>query len=170
MAAHLPRVKASANEVMSLAARAARGAGAPPAQASAFGAAALRHLAAGRASEHLSDALNALPKGPIMTLPAALTRLLESAQGPQLSGKLPAHVLSASYAEAQPFAASFSATADGPIVTYDLTAPATKPAAARVTLPDALAAKLHQLAARTYVPETESSRLSGAGAGLTDND
>ena len=26
------------------------------------------------------------------------------------------------------------------------------------------------LAARTYVPETESSRLDGAGAGLTDND
>ena len=29
---------------------------------------------------------------------------------------------------------------------------------------------LNSLAAQTYVPETESSRLSGAGAGLVDND
>jgi hypothetical protein len=30
--------------------------------------------------------------------------------------------------------------------------------------------RLNRLAAQTYVPETESSRLSGAGAGLVDND
>jgi len=30
--------------------------------------------------------------------------------------------------------------------------------------------RLNKLAAQTYVPETESSRLSGAGAGLVDND
>lgn len=30
--------------------------------------------------------------------------------------------------------------------------------------------RLNNLAAQTYVPETESSRLSGAGAGLVDND
>lgn len=30
--------------------------------------------------------------------------------------------------------------------------------------------RLSKLAAQTYVPETESSRLSGAGAGLVDND
>ncbi len=29
---------------------------------------------------------------------------------------------------------------------------------------------LDRLAAKTYVPETDASRLSGAGAGLTDND
>lgn len=31
-------------------------------------------------------------------------------------------------------------------------------------------AKLDEFAARTYVPETDQSRLEGAGAGLTDND
>jgi hypothetical protein len=31
-------------------------------------------------------------------------------------------------------------------------------------------AKWQALAAKTYVPETEQSRLGGAGAGLNDND
>ena len=46
----------------------------------------------------------------------------------------------------------------------------TGPMPARLTLPAPLADKMMALAARTYVPETEASRLSGAGAGLTDND
>lgn len=33
-----------------------------------------------------------------------------------------------------------------------------------------LLARLEPLAAKTFVPETEASRLAGAGAGLTDND
>ncbi len=39
-----------------------------------------------------------------------------------------------------------------------------------VTVPDAVWTVWEALAARTYVPETDASRLSGAGAGLTDND
>lgn len=39
-----------------------------------------------------------------------------------------------------------------------------------VAVPDVVWSELSALAARTYVPETEGSRLSGAGAGLTDND
>ena len=35
---------------------------------------------------------------------------------------------------------------------------------------DAVWARLNSLAMHTYVPETEASRLSGAGAGLVDND
>ena len=35
---------------------------------------------------------------------------------------------------------------------------------------DAVWARLNALAMETYVPETEASRLSGAGAGLVDND
>ncbi len=35
---------------------------------------------------------------------------------------------------------------------------------------DAVWARLNALAMKTYVPETEASRLSGAGAGLVDND
>lgn len=40
----------------------------------------------------------------------------------------------------------------------------------RRTCPAALRAHLNELASETLVPETSSSRESGAGAGLTDND
>lgn len=40
----------------------------------------------------------------------------------------------------------------------------------RRTVPQALLTHLHDLAVKTHVPETESSRAGGAGAGLTDND
>lgn len=40
----------------------------------------------------------------------------------------------------------------------------------RAMVDDALWDKLNAWAARTYVPETENSLLSGAGAGLNDND
>lgn len=41
---------------------------------------------------------------------------------------------------------------------------------APVTIPAEDWAIWNDLAAKTYVPETETSRLAGAGAGLTDND
>ena len=41
---------------------------------------------------------------------------------------------------------------------------------ARPDVPEALWAKVDALAAQTYVPASEQSRASGAGAGLTDND
>lgn len=42
--------------------------------------------------------------------------------------------------------------------------------AKRLTVSDQILADLGVLAAKTYVPETDASRLAGAGAGLTDND
>lgn len=59
----------SVNELQSLAQKAARGAGAYPAQAAHFGRAVAYHLAAQRDSRALQDALAALPAGPIQTLP-----------------------------------------------------------------------------------------------------
>ena len=44
------------------------------------------------------------------------------------------------------------------------------PRAGSVTVSDQLWVFLSDLAAKTYVPATEASRLAGAGAGLTDND
>ncbi len=44
------------------------------------------------------------------------------------------------------------------------------PSIARVDLPEGLYAHLADIAARTFVPATEETRLSGAGAGLNDND
>ena len=40
----------------------------------------------------------------------------------------------------------------------------------RRKIPQALSSHLHELALKTHVPESESSRAGGAGAGLTDND
>lgn len=58
----------SANEIMALASKAARGGGAPAGQANAFGRAAVVHLAEGRAESDLTHALAALPLGPILSL------------------------------------------------------------------------------------------------------
>lgn len=44
------------------------------------------------------------------------------------------------------------------------------PKSARASIDAAIWDKLGAWAARTYVPESEASRLSGAGAGLHDND
>jgi hypothetical protein len=40
----------------------------------------------------------------------------------------------------------------------------------RYDLAEGPAARLSAMAARTYAPDTEQSRISGAGAGLSDND
>ena len=160
----------STNEIAALAAKAARGAGAPPAQATQFGQATTCHLAAERDPALLDQALDSLPLGPITTLPGALMRLLEGATGDTAQGMLPATGLTQSYAEAQPFALTCAQTEQGFDITFALNSPANRPMPARLTLPAPLADKMMALAARTYVPETEASRLSGAGAGLTDND
>lgn len=63
----------SVNEVQMLAQKAARGGGAYAAQAAHFGLAVVTHLAAGRATEDLEQALRDLPEGPIQTLPFQVT-------------------------------------------------------------------------------------------------
>ncbi len=46
----------------------------------------------------------------------------------------------------------------------------TKASAAGIEVADAVWNNIVELAGKTYVPESEASRLLGAGAGLTDND
>ncbi len=160
----------SANEVMTLAAKAARGAGAPPAQASNFGRAVVRHLLAGRDAGDLSNALDALPDGPVIDLPIAFARLQETAGA---SGQIDCHSwphLAQSYAVALPFATETDVRDDVLHITADLQTPAPKTILARIELPDALLEKMTHLAARILVPESDASRLAGAGAGLSDND
>jgi hypothetical protein len=169
----------SANEVMTLAAKAALGGGAPPAQASAFGRAALCHLIAGRSDKALADALGALPGGPILSLPLAFLALTEgtgsgsgsgSGTGTRATGSLPETDLTLSYAEAQPFATSAVPQAGMITVQMTLSEPAQIPPVARVQIAQRLADQMTALAAKRLVPESDASRLSGAGAGLTDND
>ncbi|MGC1503965.1 MAG: hypothetical protein WA782_07455 [Sulfitobacter sp.] len=163
----------SANEVMTLAAKAARGAGAPPAQATDFGIAALRHLQAGRDVQNLNDALTLLPDGPVLQLPLALLQMIENAAGDSATGgfgQAARSDLALSYLDAQPYETKVE-TVDGKVqVTLFLAQAKGAPVTSRVRLPDTLAATFLRYAARLLVPESEASRLLGAGAGLTDND
>lgn len=163
----------SANEVMNLAARAARGSGIPPAQAMAFGRAVVCHLAKGRDAGTLQSALASAPKGAILTIPLALSRFVETAQGNSVTGQIPLSAdadLMLSYAQTQPFAVMADVQENRLRLKMTLTAPNTFSPGPRIILPDDLAEYMQSLAARVLVPESEASRLSGAGAGLTDND
>lgn len=162
----------SANEVMGLATKAARGAGAPPAQAAEFGRAMVRHMYAGRDLDYLSRALDDLPKGPIMDFPVAFARVIESNAVPargqvEASAWLP---LAQSYADALPYAATVNVMGNVLDITVDLHNPAAKTSLGRFVLPDTMLDKMNALSARILVPESDASRLGGAGAGLTDND
>lgn len=154
----------SANEVMVLAGKAARGAGAPPAQAAQFGAAAVWHLQQGRDVAALDAALAALPAGPILDLPLAIARIVERGEGASV---LPPAPLAQSYVETLPFVARMDAQGR---VEIDLTTPAPRKVPQRIALDPQTYAAWSALAAKLLVPESDASRLSGAGAGLTDND
>ena len=159
----------SSNEVMGLAAKAARGAGAPPAQAAQFGAAAAAHLGARREIDVLVAALSVLPDGPIMTLPLDIARIAETAQDGLATGVVAADdvPLVASYVAALPYLAWLGQRGT---LALDLTKPAKRGTVQRIDLPDAIYREWCGLAARLLVPESDASRLSGAGAGLSDND
>ncbi len=163
----------SANEVATLAAKAARGAGAPPAQAATFGKAALSHLGAGCAPGDIAAALEALPGGPILDLPLRLARLLEQNTADTAEHVIPPGPFAAlelSYCYAQPFAAK-GRTVDKDIhLTMFLHQPAQPRPMPRVEIPDELVVFMQSLAAKTLVPDSATSREKGAGGGPTDND
>jgi len=157
----------SANEVSVLAAKAARGAGAPPAQAAQFGAAAVAHLAAGGDLDVLDAALAELPMGPIITLPLAISGVAEQAKGGHAQGRIAPSLLARSYAASLPY----HAVLDGEgMLVLDFDVPATRSAPIRFALSDAVYEQWSALAAAMLVPESEASRLKGAGAGNSDND
>lgn len=174
MAAGLRRVSWSASEIAALATKAARGAGAPPEQAARFGKVAAFHLAAGGAPQDLIAAVEALPGGPIVTLPglfdAAAAKAWDGAAGPCVVPQNHA-ILARSYVAALPYAARCTVLADGDLsVMLDISDPKPAKAAGRIAGCDVLLARFAELAARTFVPESDASRSTGAGAGLTDND
>ncbi len=162
----------SANEVQALATKAARGGGAPAGQAATFGRASVCHLIGGGAPDDLTDALNALPDGPILDLPLALAVLLEQAANDKVKGHIPCQtpLLAQSYVKTMPFAHQTKMTGAGVDVVFQLDTPAPRGALKRLDVPQDLVTLMTTLAARTFVPESDASRLAGAGAGLTDND
>ena len=159
----------SVNEVTALAVKAARGAGAPPAQATQFGAAAVVHLCAARDVQALDAALDAVPAGPIMEYPLALARIAEAQVEGIAEGafEVDAAALARSYIEALPCQASL--TTDH-VLHLALNRPAARRDLPRIELSDEVYARWSALAAKLLVPESDASRISGAGAGLTDND
>lgn len=157
----------SLNEVMTLASKAARGAGVPPAQAMQFGQAVVCHLNADRDPQTLIRALQDGVAGPCLNLPFLIRDVMAQAttKGPLIAVDCPD--LAHSYADALPFVTTLD---DALMLEIDLTQRKPRSPMKRCEMPTQLAAVFKELAAKTFVPETESSRLSGAGAGLTDND
>jgi hypothetical protein len=157
----------SANEIEGLAARAARGAGAGVAQAAHFGRAAAMHLARGGAGADLLAALDALPGGPVNAVPLALL----AGEGEVRIATGGHDALAESYLAALPFAAQVTGRDAGGLRAHLSRADRRAVSLpARIALDACTQGALSAFAARTYVPQSETSRLSGAGAGLTDND
>lgn len=156
------------NEVMVLATKAARGAGAPPSQAAQFGAAAAAHLAAERDVEPLQQALEELPQGPILDIPLRIMAVAEAAtegRGQGSYGAVSAQLMQ-SYLATLPYRAVLK----GGEIEIDLNATSDRVRPQRIALPEGVYAQWSDLAARLLVPESEASRLNGAGAGINDND
>ena len=169
----------SANEVQSLAAKAAKGAGFPPGQAESFGRAAVLHLADGRDARALSAALKDPHDSPILRLALLGDDILAACTAMKGSAELTLNPddaeLALAYARLVPVRlkdCELTLRDDQPRlrVDADLGTPCRAKLPPRIDMPDALQAELQELARKTYVPATEASRRRGAGAGLTDND
>lgn len=177
-------MKRSINEIAGIALKAARGAGVPLGHAEDFSRA-VNMLACGHDVDGLRQASAALddPHGSpqlstkadpveiaqataIMAMPVACDLLQTGARKVVLKN-------CAELRLAQAYCAGMGATADQEGADIVVTAQNDKTKrdfAGPCAVPDEIWAVFASYAAKTFVPETEESRLSGAGAGLTDND
>lgn len=168
----------SINEIQTLAAKAARGAGFPAAQADRFGRAAVVHLAMGGDENDLLSALDDPDNSPILRLPLLADDILRAAEfmGDALSLSLQPgdEALAPAYAQSLHITiagCSVEMSGEVPQLTLTLGQGTSAPnMPARIDLSDQARERLLTLGKNTEVPETEESRLHGAGAGLTDND
>jgi len=152
-------------EIMALAGKAARGGGAPPAQAALFGRAVVAHLAAVRDENDLFYALDALPNGPIIDFPAAMSEIVAAGGKGSVPSEMPGELFG-SYVDVLPFAATINLGE----VEIKLDRPTAPKEPVRLNPSDKLRAQMARLAEMTFVPESDASRESGAGAGMIDND
>ncbi|MCC5974755.1 MAG: DUF3726 domain-containing protein [Rubellimicrobium sp.] len=179
----------SLNEIEALVLKAARGAGLPLGHAEDIAAAA--PLLAAAAPGDLDQLVAALapPHDPV-TLPEADPILLHAPRiamaGPLILDRLMAEggsaclrtpdapALMIALARAAAPAGQIATRTDGTYLhltmTPDQPPPGPPTLAGPVPVPPRIWASLESLAARTLVPESEASRRSGAGAGLSDND
>ncbi|WP_375281204.1 DUF3726 domain-containing protein [Pseudooctadecabacter sp.] len=153
----------SANEVEMLVLKAARGGGCPVGLA--------EDLAAAVAYVDL-NALQVCPcdSGAVRAIPAALDAVVADGQAQTVVAEL-ALVQGYVAALAGQVGLTVEGAETGQVTVQPMSGTGDAPSAlGRRILRADLLAHLQDMAARTLVPETESSRAAGAGAGLTDND
>ncbi len=170
----------SLNEVAGMVQKAARGAGFPVGQAEDLGRVASYLAGTGGSVAPVTTALQE-PIGPtdvrwqdnevtVIAGPCALIGpIIRDAFAMGCTTAVLANINHASLVSAFLAQSGIAQKWDGKTVTESDTTvltPTTNP----VTIPADDWHVWSRLAAKTYVPETETSRLSGAGAGLTDND
>ncbi len=178
-------MKRSMNEINGLVLKAARGAGVPLGHCEDIASAAA-YLAATdpTALECLPDVLCAAQAGPVAEATGTQLRIKQGAMS--LIAPVCVDALKSGYdtviienCEAHAIIFALCAVQDigvdhafeGMQLTLTRSdTPVAAPAVQAVTVSQALWDALGDLAAKTYVPATEASRLAGAGAGLTDND
>jgi len=156
----------SANEIEGLVLKAARGGGVP----TGLG----EDLAAAAAFLDLQQ-LSKCPcsdGGAVATLPSAID-LVIAGQGPQTvtadHAVIEAYIAVRELQRGQTII--WQRTHDGGVIErVDPSLPNDHTALGRRGIPDALLAHLKEMSSKMLVPETDESRLAGAGAGLTDND
>ena len=171
----------SQNEIAAIIQKAARGAGAPPGQAEDLARTALYLVQTGAGLESVAAALCdpfdpvdvqwdhdciKVRSGPaIMIAPVVRDAFLGGVDSARLDHTAHAPLIRAALAEAGIMVAGN----DTDLVRISGTPPAGK-VVGPVDVPDTLWSVFADFAARTFVPETDASRIAGAGAGLSDND
>jgi hypothetical protein len=163
----------SCAELQTLAAKAASGLGTPPAQALAFGTMVTRYLADGGGEEALMQALQSSA-----TIVAVAHRVEEMVEQASIASEpvtvnepdAAKRALIISWLAALPCQTEIAVVGHDVTAILSLDSPSTRARPKRVTVSEDLAKTLHDLAARTYVPDSDASRSTGAGAGVMDPD
>lgn len=158
----------SANQIIAMTIKAARGAGFPLAQAEIFASAVVQHLATDRPTSDLSQALIHNDDSPILNFPCLLDDVCLKGSLNAQDTRLP--LLLRSYAETAPFEVKCVQAGKTLLLKHISDRPCLANPRQRIAMDPTLWAHLNKLAAKTYVPASDASRLSGAGAGLSDND
>lgn len=171
----------SQNEIAAIVRQAARGAGAPPGQAEDLARTALYLVQTREGLDRVAAALLdpfdpvdvqwdrdciKVRSGPaMMTAPVVRDAFLGGVDSARLDHPAHAPLIRAALAEAGIMVAGDDT---------DLARISATPPAGTVTgpvdVPNTIWSVFATFAARTFVPETDASRITGAGAGLTDND
>ena len=160
-------MKRSLNEIGGMIHKAARGAGIPLGLADDLAAAGAYHVASGGAATEITEALQD-DTGVAFRGPVAIDAVLCDGQEQHLSNVRTPRLLMAMIATRN-VAVQADLRDDGVTLRVGPIQDTENPTGP-VVIPDVDWDVWMTLAAKTYVPATEASRLGGAGAGLNDND